>query len=102
MSFSLEPGATITLNESMYEVIGNPHWPKFAFAQEGRRSVVYKLKERVAINALPDVNELVKELSFLIENPQEIISIGKNARAFVEKEHDYVKIAEKYLNKWNS
>jgi glycosyltransferase involved in cell wall biosynthesis len=62
----------------------------------------YKLTERVAINALPDVNELVKELSFLIENPQEIIKIGKNARDFIEKEHDYVKIAEKYLKVWKN
>lgn len=62
----------------------------------------YKLTERVAINALPDVNELVKELSFLIENPQEIIKIGKNARAFIEKEHDYLKIAQKYLNAWEN
>ncbi|WP_396151608.1 glycosyltransferase [Flavobacterium sp.] len=62
----------------------------------------YELNERVAINALPDVNELVKELSLLIENPQEIIKIGKNARAFIEKEHDYVRIAEKYLEVWKS
>ncbi len=60
----------------------------------------YQLSDRVAINALPDVNELVKELSFLIENPNEIIKIGKNARAFIENEHDYVRIAEKYLEVW--
>lgn len=57
----------------------------------------YQLTERVAINALPDVNELVNELSFLIENPKEIIRIGKNAREFIEKEHDYVVIAKRYL-----
>jgi glycosyltransferase involved in cell wall biosynthesis len=61
----------------------------------------YQLTDRVAINALPDVNELAKDLSFLIENPQEIIKIGKSARGFIEKEHDYVKIAEKYLERWN-
>lgn len=62
----------------------------------------YQLTERVAINAVPDVNELVKELSFLIENPQEIIRIGKNARDFIEKEHNYVKIAKKYLEVWEN
>ncbi|WP_409417152.1 glycosyltransferase [Flavobacterium sp. PS2] len=61
----------------------------------------YNLGERVAINALPDVNYLVDELSFLIENPEEIIAIGKRARAFIEKEHNYIKIAEKYLEIWN-
>lgn len=60
----------------------------------------YHLTEKVAINALPDVDYLVAQLSFLIENPYELIAIGKRARLFIEKEHDYVKIAEKYLKIW--
>jgi glycosyltransferase involved in cell wall biosynthesis len=60
----------------------------------------YNLSEKVAVNALPDVDYLVNELSFLIENPEEIIAIGKRARAFIEKEHDYLEIAEKYLEVW--
>ena len=60
----------------------------------------YQLKEKVAINALPDVDYLVNQLSFLIENPSEIIAIGKRARMFIEKEHDYLRIAEKYTNVW--
>jgi glycosyltransferase involved in cell wall biosynthesis len=61
----------------------------------------YNLTERVAVNALPDVDSLVNELSFLIENPAEIIAIGKSARTFIEKEHHYIKIAEKYIETWN-
>jgi glycosyltransferase involved in cell wall biosynthesis len=61
----------------------------------------YNLTEKVAINALPDVDYLVHELSFLIDNPNEIAAIGKRARAFVEKEHDYSKIAKKYIDVWN-
>lgn len=61
----------------------------------------YKLTEKVCVNAKPDIDYLVKELSFLIENPDEIIAIGKRARTFVEKEHHYIKIAEKYLEVWN-
>lgn len=60
----------------------------------------YNITERVCINAIADVEYLVKELSFLIENPEEIIAIGKRARAFIEKEHDYVKIAKQYLAVW--
>ena len=60
----------------------------------------YELSEKVAINALPDVDYLVKELSFLIDNPSEIEAIGKRAKAFIEKEHDYVKVAAKYLEIW--
>lgn len=61
----------------------------------------YNLSEKVCINAIPDVAYLVNELSFLIENPEEIIAIGKRARAFIEKEHHYVKIAQNYVQKWN-
>ncbi|PBJ12153.1 glycosyltransferase [Flavobacterium sp. ACN6] len=61
----------------------------------------YNLTEKVCINAIPDVNYLVNELSFLIENPEEITAIGKRARAFIEKEHHYVKITQDYVQKWS-
>lgn len=61
----------------------------------------YNLKEdEVCINALPDVEALVDKLSWLIENPEEIKSIGQNARNFIEREHHYIKVAEKYLETW--
>ena len=62
----------------------------------------YNLAQTVCINAIPDIDYLVNELSYLIENPEEIIAIGKRARAFVEKEHDYIKIAQKYLDVWTA
>jgi glycosyltransferase involved in cell wall biosynthesis len=62
----------------------------------------YSLTEKVAVNALPNVENLVTELSFLIENPNEIQAIGIRARAFVEKEHNYIKVAEKYLKAWEN
>ncbi|MCP2027239.1 glycosyltransferase involved in cell wall biosynthesis [Flavobacterium sp. HSC-32F16] len=61
----------------------------------------YNLTEKVCVNATPDITYLVNELSFLIENPDEITAIGKCARAFIEQEHDYIKIAQKYLDYWN-
>jgi glycosyltransferase involved in cell wall biosynthesis len=57
--------------------------------------------DEVCINALPDVDALVEKLSWLIENPEEINRIGQNARVFIEREHHYVKIAQKYLDVWN-
>jgi hypothetical protein len=59
-------------------------------------------KNQVCINALPDVNLIVNELSFLIENPNKILEISKNARNFIIKNHDYQLIANKYLKKWES
>jgi len=60
----------------------------------------YNLTQRVAINGLPDVDYLANELSFLIENPEEILAMGHRARAFIEKEHDYLKVAAQYLEAW--
>ena len=62
----------------------------------------YNLKEKVAIEANPDVDYLVKKLSFLIENPEQIEIIAKNARLFVVKEHNFIEIAQKYIDKWTA
>jgi glycosyltransferase involved in cell wall biosynthesis len=61
----------------------------------------YSLTEEVAINALPDADAIFKELEHLLLNPERIVKISKNARAFVEKEHDYRKIAQQYIDTWN-
>ena len=61
----------------------------------------YELQEDdVCINALPDENKIVTKLSFLIEHQDKIIEISKNARNFIEKEHNYKVIADKYLGCW--
>ncbi len=63
----------------------------------------YNLQENeVAINALPDVNDLVEKLTFLIENPEEISRIGHNARKFIECEHDIEKCTKMYVEKWGN
>lgn len=63
----------------------------------------YHLQENeVAINALPNIDYLVEKLSFLIENPSEIQRISRNAIAFIQKEHHYVKQAEKYVQLWKT
>ena len=61
----------------------------------------YNLTAPVAINALPDVDYLVKELSTLIENPTLITEIGERASRFVAEVHDHVVVAEKYVEVWN-
>lgn len=60
----------------------------------------YELDKIVAINAIPDVDYLVFQLEELIQKPEKIAEIGSNARAFVEKEHHYIKIAKRYLDYW--
>lgn len=60
------------------------------------------VEDEVCINALPNVNYLVEKLSLLIENPYIITKISLNARDFIEEEHHYVKIAQKYIDIYNS
>src|SRR5690606_31548586 len=63
----------------------------------------YKLQpDTVAINALPNAEYLVEKLSWLIENPDKIIEISKNARAFIEREHHNVEIAQQYIKVWTN
>jgi glycosyltransferase involved in cell wall biosynthesis len=63
----------------------------------------YHIKEdTVAINALPDAIQIAKKLAWLIDNPEKIIEISKRARTFIEQEHDYIKIAQKYIDTWTS
>ena len=61
----------------------------------------YQLQEdEVCINALPNENEIAAKLSLLIEHPEKMIEISKNAQNFIKKEHYYKTIAAKYLACW--
>lgn len=63
----------------------------------------YGLEEdEVCINALPDVDYLVEKLSMLIEHPYLIERMSRNSRAFIEREHHYVKIAQRYIDLYQS
>ncbi len=62
----------------------------------------YQLEDRVAVNAVPNAEKIASELEYLILHPEEIELIGKRASEFINKEHDYLEIAEKYLAMWKS
>lgn len=59
-------------------------------------------KNTVAINALPDVSSIVEHLEWLILNPENILKISENARAFIKKEHDHISCSQKYLAAWQN
>lgn len=61
----------------------------------------YNLKENeVCINALPDVDYLFRKMEELIVDPKKLVEISNNAREFIEKEHNYISVAGKYLETW--
>lgn len=58
------------------------------------------IEDTVAINALPDAQYIADKLEWLINNPEKINEISLNARVFIEKEHDYIQSAKKYIGTW--
>ncbi len=60
-----------------------------------------KQNEMPLVEAKPDVKYLVTKLSELIEDHNKILEISKRARLFIEKEHNYIESAKKYLKTWN-
>lgn len=62
----------------------------------------HKLKEdTIAINALPDAEKIAEKLKWLIDNPKKIVEISKNARKYIEENHNSLNSAKIYLEKWN-
>lgn len=63
----------------------------------------YKLQEdEVCITAKPDVDYLVDKLSYLIENKAAIFALGQRAQSFVQEVHACEKVANQYIEVWDS
>lgn len=72
----------------------------FTGAEEEWRDY-YNIKEnKVVINAKPNVENIYKNLEFLIKNPEKLTEIGNGARLFIEMHHNYIDIAQKYIDAW--
>jgi glycosyltransferase involved in cell wall biosynthesis len=54
------------------------------------------------INIKPNANDIYDKLVSLINNKEKIIEIGNKSRLFVEDFHNHIKIAQKYVDLWNS
>lgn len=52
------------------------------------------------INIRPDVNQIVYELEELIKKKNDFEELGFNSRKYVEENHNYIKIAQQYLDEW--
>ena len=62
----------------------------------------YKITKQIGIHTTPNVEEMVENLSWLIENPKKIIEISNNAREYIEAHHDYETVAKTYIESWGS
>ena len=60
-----------------------------------------KINERSpSISVQPSVDDLVTQISKLIEDKKNIPAIGYNSHIFVKNNFDYIKVAEKYIKIW--
>jgi hypothetical protein len=53
-----------------------------------------------AYNLNPDVDQIMHCIEHVIENKSEIEECGLKSRKFVEEHHDYIKVAQQYVDIW--
>ncbi|OZV69019.1 glycosyltransferase [Winogradskyella aurantia] len=74
----------------------------FTGAEKEWRSFYGIEENTIAINALPDVDDIIQKLEWLIENPQKLKEISNNARKFIESHHNYIDSAKQYVDLWQN
>lgn len=53
------------------------------------------------INIKPNVESVLEAIEYLIENRNNICEMGFNSREFVVKHHNYIDIAQRYIDVWS-
>lgn len=54
------------------------------------------------INVIPEKQQIWQQLEALVERKHEFPQMSRNNRDFIIKHHDYIKVAQAYVNFWNS
>lgn len=57
---------------------------------------------RPMINVIPDEEDVFNKLEWLIENPDKIATMQNQSLEYIYKHHHFKKVAEEYVNFWNS
>lgn len=60
------------------------------------------LQSTPILHIQPDAEQIYKQLVWIIENRQKIEEIGYQSRQYIENVHDHVKVAQRYVNAWQS
>ena len=71
----------------------------------GGEAEMYELqneyKNRPIVNVLPNEDDIYSQLENLVLNADNIHEKSENSRKFVEDHHNYINIAQQYLDFWN-
>lgn len=54
------------------------------------------------INVFPSKEDIYNKLENLIQNKKSVPEVSANSRKFVEKHHNYIQVAQQYVDFWNS
>jgi DNA-directed RNA polymerase subunit H (RpoH/RPB5) len=55
---------------------------------------------RPIINVLPNEESVYQALKNLALHPERIPQLKRDSVAYINKHHDYIKVAQRYLNAW--
>ena len=56
---------------------------------------------RPIVNVLPDADDVYRKLENLILHREEIPQMCRDSRTFVERHHDYRKVAQQFIDFWS-
>jgi len=93
-AYSVSVGVNGVYNLAMGKVVVGGGEPEFL--QE------YGLESSPLIPIQPTVADIYNQLENLLKRKDEILEMGKASRKFAEAVHDYKKIAQKYVDVWES
>lgn len=65
-------------------------------------ALLHEDRLRPIVNVYPDKKDIYNKLEELVLHKDRIVERAKAGRLFVEKYHDYMKVAQQYLDFWNS
>ncbi len=60
----------------------------------------FGLESSPVINILPDANDIRLKLIDLFERTHEFSALGRLSRRYAEEQHNYIKVAQRYLDVW--
>lgn len=69
--------------------------------EEEMYNLLGETENKPIINVLPDNDELLRIFTEIAVHPETLEERGKASRRFVEKHHDYKKVADRYLTFWS-
>ena len=52
------------------------------------------------INITPNVQQMISQFERILESKQQIEELSQDSRRFIEEKHDYIMIANRYMESW--